>query len=1072
MTTPPAPGSPMPASRVLVANRGEIAIRVCTAAHAVGLVPVAVTTADEPGALHARHADVAVPLPGTGVAAYLDVEAVVAAAREAGAQLLHPGYGFLSESAELARACERAGVGFVGPSPEVLVALGDKREARARAERLGIPVLRGASSVAAARALLADAGGVMVKAAHGGGGRGMRPVRDVASLAAEWDRASSEAGRSFGQATVYAEELLDGARHIEVQVAGDGATAVAVGDRDCSVQRRRQKVLEIAPAVTVPREVRGELADAAERLAGDVGLRGVATVEFLVAPGRWVFLEVNPRIQVEHPVTEEVAGVDLVAAQLRLALGARLADVGLAGRPAERGIAVETRVCAERVEPDGSTIATSGRVTACDLPGGPGVRVDTWLRTGAEVTGRYDPLLAKVITHAPAGSTLEEAIDRQRSALADVLVTGVATNTDFLDRVLAHDVVRGGAATTTFVDDHLADLVTPPVDADDTHDIVAPMVGTVLEVRVRPGDRVQRHDEVVLLEAMKMEHVLRAPHAGTVAEVRSEPGATVSAGEPLVVMAADDSAVVEEVEEEVVDLDAVRADLESVRARHRVTLDEARPEAVAKRHATGRRTARENLAHLLDDGSFREYGALAIAAQRRRRHVDDLVLRTPADGIVTGVGDVNGTRGVENPACAVLAYDYTVMAGTQGYLNHKKTDRMLELARDRRLPVVLFAEGGGGRPGDTDTTSVSGLDVPTFATMASLHEVVPTVGIVAGRCFAGNAALLGCCDVVIAARDANIGMGGPAMIEGGGLGAYAPEDIGPAAVQHANGVVDVLVDDEAAAVEVAQRYLAYVQQPHLAGEHAAADPRLLRHLVPENRRRAYDIRGVVRALADEGSVLELRDGFGAGIVTALARLGGRAVGVVANNPEHLGGAIDADAADKMARFLGLCERYRLPVVSLCDTPGFMVGPASEEEATVRRFADLFVAGARLTVPVVAVVVRKGYGLGAQAMATGSFRQPVATLAWPTGEVGAMGLEGAVRLGYRRELEAEPTAEARQRRYDELVAAAYEAGRATNAAQAFELDAVIDPAETPAWIRTALEEHPSGPAGRPTPRRTP
>ncbi|WP_328595212.1 carboxyl transferase domain-containing protein [Actinomadura macrotermitis] len=585
----------------------------------------------------------------------------------------------------------------------------------------------------------------------------------------------------------------------------------------------------------------------------------------------------------------------------------------------------------------------------------------------------------------------------------------------------------------------------------ETPPVAAPMHGTVVSVEVAAGDRVGAGDPLVVLEAMKMEHVVQAEAAGIVRAVAVAPEDAVAPGDPLVTLDPAEDAETRADEEAAADPGAIRADLAEVRRRHETGLDAARPEAVAKRHARGLRTARENIADLCDPGTFSEYGALAIAAQRQRRSLEELMERTPADGMVCGIGEVDGAR------CVVMSYDYTVLAGTQGYQNHRKTDRMLDLAHRERLPVVLFAEGGGGRPGDTDTTTVSGLDVTTFHAMGRLSGRVPTAGIAAGRCFAGNAALLGCCDVVIATRDANIGMGGPAMIEGGGLGVFAPEQIGPIEVQGANGVVDVVVDDEAAAVAAARRYLSYFGPSPAGWEHA--DQRLLRHAVPENRRRPYDVRAVIGLLADTGSVLELRGGFGAGIITALARIEGRPYGLMASNPAHLGGAIDRDAADKAARFLQLCDAHGLPVVSLCDTPGFMVGPDAEATATVRHFSRLFVIGANLRVPLVTVVLRKGYGLGAQAMAGGSFKAPLATVAWPTGEIGGMGLEGAVRLGFRKELAAAEDPEAM---FEQMVAAAYDHGKALNAATAFELDDVIDPAGTRRWITSVM---PAGPLPR-------
>jgi acetyl-CoA carboxylase carboxyltransferase component len=459
------------------------------------------------------------------------------------------------------------------------------------------------------------------------------------------------------------------------------------------------------------------------------------------------------------------------------------------------------------------------------------------------------------------------------------------------------------------------------------------------------------------------------------------------------------------------------------------------------------RSARENIADLCDPGSFIEYGALAVAAQRSRRSEEDLVQNTPADGMVTGIGSVNGHQVV------AMAYDATVLAGTQGMRNHQKTDRMLGLALQNKLPVVLFAEGGGGRPGDVDMPIVAGLHVATFASYARLNGQVPVVGIVGGRCFAGNAALLGCSDVIIATRASNIGMGGPAMVEGGGLGAFKPEQIGPSAVQHGNGVIDILVDDEAQAVAAARHYLSFFQGS--VKEFTAPPELALRDVVPENRLRVYDTRLALQGLADAGSLLELRTGFGKGIHTALARVEGRAVGLLANNPLHLGGAIDADAADKAARFMQLCNAHGVPIVSLVDTPGFMVGPDTEATAQVRHVSRLFVAAAHLRVPYLSVVLRKGYGLGAMAMTAGGFHSPLFTVAWPTGEFGAMGLEGAVRLGFKKELEAAPEGAERQALYDKLVAHQYERGSAIHMATTLEIDAVIDPAETRSWLVRGL-----------------
>ncbi|HET9076496.1 MAG TPA: carboxyl transferase domain-containing protein [Acidimicrobiales bacterium] len=590
----------------------------------------------------------------------------------------------------------------------------------------------------------------------------------------------------------------------------------------------------------------------------------------------------------------------------------------------------------------------------------------------------------------------------------------------------------------------------------------APLTGTVAAVLVSVGDAVRAGRPVVIIESMKMEHEVPAPAGGRVAFLGVEAGDTVNAGD---IMLGIDEAEMEDAEavpEAQADPTAVRPDLAEVQDRHLRTTDEGRPAAVARRRSHGHRTARENIADLCDPGSFVEYGALALAAQRDRRSIEDLIANTPADGLIGGLGRVNGALFGEDAAqCVVLSYDYTVLAGTQGYYGHHKKDRLFELAARLRRPLVLFAEGGGGRPGDTSAPSVSGLEVMAFALFGRLSGLVPLVGVVSGRCFAGNAALLGCCDVIIATRDTTLGMAGPAMIEGGGLGRVHPDEVGPVSVQSANGVIDVVVDDEAEAVAVARRYLGYFQGP--VGEWSCPDQRLLRAAVPEDRVKVYDIRQVVAGLVDTGSLLELRSGWAPGMITALARVEGRPVGIVANNPAHLGGAIDSDGADKAARFLQLCDAFDIPLVFLCDTPGFMVGPEAEKSAQVRHFARLFVIGGSLTVPYVTVILRKGYGLGAQAMAGGSFRTPAMTVAWPTGEIGGMGLEGAVRLGFRRELEAEPE-ESRQALEERLIAAAYRNGKALNAATHFEIDDVIDPADTRRTILSVLEA-----AGPPPPR---
>ena len=939
---------------------------------------------------------------------------------------------------------------------------------------------------------------VMLKAIGGGGGRGMRAVHSLAELPEAFARCTSEA-RSFGFPGIYVERLMPRARHIEIQVIGDGHQVMALGERECSLQRRFQKLVEIAPSPSLTAPLREQLTQAALRMARSVNYEGLGTFEFLVDAASvelpFVFIEANPRLQVEHTVSEAVTGLDLVQMQILVAAGRRLNDLGLdpSNPPQPGGFAIQWRINAETLDAQGNARPSGGTLTRFDLPGGPGVRVDTHGQSGATPSPHYDSLLAKLVVHA--GGDFAQVLRRSQRALAECRIEGMATNLGLLQALAARAEFGNQSVDTGYVERHLGQLLEAAAVFDASHHpcviparadihfapapdsrlrgnddltgqltVRADMPARLVQFDVAVGDLVPAGRQVAVLEAMKMEHLLLATHAGRVLALEAAPGDYLAEGQLLIVLEPVDANAVSVQADQAVDPDFIRPDLQRVRERHAFTLDANRAAAVDKRHAQGGRTARENIADLCglparngdvpDTGSFIEYGALAIAAQTRRRSLEDLIANTPADGMVSGIGTVNADAfGPERSRCIVLAYDYTVLAGTQGMRNHHKKDRMLALAHQLKLPVVLFAEGGGGRPGDTDMPIVAGLNNHTVSQFAALSGKVPVVGIVHGRCFAGNAALLGCADVIIATRASNIGMGGPAMIEGGGLGTFRPEEVGPSHVQSANGVIDVLVDDEARAVQVARHYLSFFQGPLAGG--AAPDQRLLRQAVPENRLRVYDMRAVLQGLVDTGTMLELRAGWGAGLITALARIDGRAVGILANNPKHLGGAIDVAAADKSARFMQLCNAHGLPMLSLIDTPGFMVGPDIEAQAQVRHACRMFVTAAHLRVPFFSVVLRKGYGLGAQAMAAGGLDAPVFTVAWPSGEFGAMGLEGAVRLGFRKELQAQPEGEPRDALFRQLLDQQYANGQAMNMAATLEIDAVIDPADTRGWLIAGL-----------------
>ena len=1105
--------------RLLIANRGEIAIRIARTAAEMGVSTVMVFSADDAASLHAKAGDHAVGLNGSGPAAYLDGAQIIAVAKEAGCDAVHPGYGFLSENAAFARACGEAGLIFVGPAPGALEVFGDKVKARALAESVGVPVLPGsigAVSLNEAERLLTslgDGGAVMLKALAGGGGRGMRPVHRAEDMAAAYERCRSEALQAFGNGEVYVEQFFPRAKHVEVQIIGDGAMVVHAWDRECSAQRQRQKVIEIAPAVGISDDLRAELLDSAVALGKAARYRNLGTIEFLVdqtgaSTPPYAFIEANPRLQVEHTVTEAVTGLDLVGIQLEIASGRSLADLGLSQDkiPAPRGVAIQARVNLETMNADGSVRPAGGTLSAYEPPSGPGVRVDGFGYGGYRTSARFDSLLAKVIVHTPGGD-LAAAARKADRALSEFRIAGAQTNIPFLRALLRHPAFAAGEIHTRFVEEAIEALtteaaaLTPGSDAkttrgpgakidavdplavlshgksggespaaaatpepepfgdiegpDGTTALAAPLQGTVISIAAALDAPVREGQPLLIMESMKMEHVIAAPVSGFLRQLTVEEGDTVFEGHPLAFIEPADIGDVGQVVEEEIDLDYIRADLAPVIARHQGTLDANRPKAVERRRKTGQRTARENVDDLLDPDSFVEYGNLTVAARRRRHSMEELIDQTPTDGLVMGLGRVNGADYPDDAArVAVMAYDYTVLAGTQGAYNHKKMDRLIEVAEKLRLPTVFFCEGGGGRPGDTE----GGGFTRGFEFWGRMSGTAPLVGITSGRCFAGNASVLGCCDVIIATKDANIGMGGPAMIEGGGLGVFRPEEIGPIEVQEPNGVIDVVAEDEADAVRIAKQYLSYFQGP--LAEWSCADQRLLRRVIPENRLRVYDIRELIRTLADEGSMLELRAKFGPTMVTAFIRMEGRPMGVIANNPKVLGGAIDSDGSDKAARFLQICEAFDIPVLSLSDTPGMMVGPEIEKTALVRHCSRLFIIGANLTVPLFSVVLRKSYGLGAIAMTGGSYQASTFAVAWPTGEFGGMGLEGSVKLGYRNELAAIADPAERKAKFDEMVAQAYERGKALNYASTFAIDDVIDPADTRRWVVGGLRSLPA------------
>ena len=1073
--------------KLLVANRGEIAVRIMRAAAELGIATVAIYAKDDDGSLHTGKADEAAALDGVGVGAYLDIENIIAVAGRVGCDAVHPGYGFLAENPAFARRCGEEGLTFIGPRVDTLELLGDKAQSRIAAAAADVPVIRGidhAVSLEEAAGFMGDlhdGRSMVIKALAGVGGRGIRVVTNVDALEADYKRCCSEAEAAFGNRDVYVEEFIQRARHIEVQILGDLHGAVAhLGECDCSIQRHLRKIVDVAPAPDLPADLRDQIIDAAVRCAASVGYSNAGTFEFLVNPSSegngppFAFIEANARLEVEHTVTEAVTGVDIVQAQLRLAQGASIAELGLSdtrvARP--RGYAIQARVCMETIGEDGSVHPAAGTLAVYEVPSGPGVRTDGFGYSGYSTSLSFDAMLAKVIGHSPSHN-LADAVVKTRRALSEFRIEGVGTNIPFLQNILAHSDFATGNIHTHFVDEHLAELsetrmerrrfVEPivgapiadpglgqatdgpekPVGPEGSIGLASPIQGTIVDVAVDLGDQVRVGQLVAVVEAMKLQHDIKADRSGLVCAISMSVGDVVREGYPIVFIHEMDVEGGAMEADAALDLDHIRGDLQETLDRKVRAFDESRPDAVADWHAKGRRTARENVADLLDDDSLMEFGPL-VAGQT-------------AGGVVMGVGSVNSDRfGDVHSRVIVAAYDAMIPAGTRNTLGEYKQDRIYELAHRYRVPVVLFSEGMGrigsyGRKGGARVN----IDTTMFAEFAKLSGLVPLVGVNTGHCFDGNAALLACCDVIIATEKSTIGMGRPDMIESG---THTPEELGSMSFQFPNGVVDILVKDDASAVAAARRYLSYFQGP--IDQWEARDQRRMRHIIPEDRVRTYNVREIIETLADEGSALELRRDFAIGIITALIRIEGKPVGLIANNPIHLAGALDSDGADKGSRFLQLCDAFDLPVITMMDCPGIMVGPDHERQALVRHSVRLFNTGANLTTAMFGVVIRKAYGLGVQAMCGASSLVPFFTVAWPTAEFAGMNIDGGVKLSSRRELMAIPDPEERKAAYDRKVAQAYEGARAINSGgNAYGIDDIIDPADTRAWIVRGLKSLP-------------
>lgn len=1050
--------------RVLIANRGEIAIRISRAAASLGIESVAVFTPADSQSLHTKLADKAHEIGRTiadPLRAYLDIEVVIAAAKESSADCVHPGYGFLSENANFAERCRAEGLRFIGPSPAALALFGNKVEARAFAEKQGIPVVPGApgalASSADAKAMAGKIGyPVMLKASAGGGGRGMRIVARVDEMDEAFARCRGEAQAAFGDDAVFLEKIVPRPRHIEVQVLGDShRNVVHLFERDCSVQLRHQKVVEVAPAPNLDDALRGRILADAVTLARAAAYENAGTVEFLVdgESGKHFFIECNPRIQVEHTITEQVMGLDLVEAQFRIASGDSLASIGVGdqnsvGRP--RGFAIQARVVAQG----------TGTLTAYREPSGPGVRVDACGYLGLTPPPQFDPLLAKVICQSGSSATFESAIDRTRRALAEFHIAGVPTNLEQLRAILANAEFRRGDARTTllseaiepakgeqaalkFLDQQAGALgrvgrtaqapVRPLPVAPGHVAIECPHAGAVVDIKVRAGDMVKTGQTLFVVSAMKMESSIAAPCAGVIESVAPIAARNaVDGGQILAVIKPSGSpqaAPVLPVEESWAPMLGKVAALQAIA--HKRLAPGSREPGVVRQRNRSKLTCRERIDALLDHGSFREVGSLAGFASFD--DAGEIAEFTPAS-------HVGGRGRIEGRPCIVCADDFTSRGGHADGAIGQKSRYLDRLSIEIRTPSIRLLDGssGGGsvatmvpkqgasaeasakestgaiKVGQPRVVGSGGSFLPGHlgsSTYADQLATVPVVNLLLGSVVGIGAAkaVLGHFSVMV--RDiSQLFVAGPPVVSHAMGYDVTKEELGGWHIHCRNGSVDNLAESEEEAMAQTRRFLSYLpssvyEAPPVQPTTDKPDRREeeLLTLVPRKRIATFDVRRAIQLIADKDSFFEIGSLWGTDQVTGFIRLAGHPVGVIASDSRHVnGGALTADGCDKLRRHLDVCDLFHIPLLNLVDNPGFAVGIEHEMAGTIRKGGEWMVAFAQVQIPIFTVLMRRSFGVAGNNYATPRSSASI-RVTWPAADVGGIPPEGGIEAAYKRQL---------------------------------------------------------------------
>ena len=1111
-------------NRVLIANRGEIAIRIAKSAASFNIDSVGVFSPVDKDALHTRFTTHAVQI-GSGnqtVEPYLDADEIVRAAKETRSDCIHPGYGFLSESFDLASRCESEGIQFVGPSSSALQLFGDKIAARKLASDLDIPTIPGSRAAieSADEALLtaSEIGyPVMLKAAGGGGGRGMRIVESDERMEDVLERCRNEARNAFGNADVFIEKYLHRPRHIEVQILADNeGNTLHFYERDCSVQLHNQKVIEIAPAPNLSGPMRSKLLHAAVTLAGAGNYRNAGTFEFLVIPEteEYFFIECNPRIQVEHTVTEQVTGHDLLDMQFRIANGELLEDLGLTGQEdvtQPTRFAVQTRIVAKG----------SGRFLAYREPAGAGIRVDSCGHVGCQIAPFFDPLFAKVICTGPPKGGIENVLAKTRRCLDEFYVEGVSTNIEQLKSMLEHPELRSGNARTTLLQEHSELLKSSPESNSslselfarhsngsplapmsltsnaessegrglkvDPHDVPVrtPMSGSVVELKIKEGDKVQAGDSMLVVSAMKMESEIEAPSSGTVVAVQDlVTGDSVDANQIVAAIAPSSGEIAARVKKDssrtwMPLLDDISAMQGFAAARF---LPDSEDPGVVRQRDRGKLTCLERIDLLLDNGSFREIGSAAGFAS-----YDDegkVSAFTPAN-------HVGGWGTIDDRKCIVCADDFTSRGGHADGAIGAKSGYLDRLSLEMRVPSIRLLDGssGGGsvaamvpaqkKEGESKAKESRGaikagrprvaggggsylpghLGSNMFA--EQLHTV-PVVNMLLGSVVGIGAAkaVLGHFSVMV--RDiAQLFVAGPPVVSHAMGYDITKEDLGGWHIHCRNGSVDNLAETEEEAAQLARGFLSYLpssayELPPIdkTNDEASNSQEELLSIIPRKRTSTFDIRRVIDLLADKGSFFEIGGLWGTDQVTGFVRFGGHPMGVIASDSQHAnGGALTSAGCEKLTRHLDLCDVFHLPLLNLVDNPGFAVGLEHEQTGTIRKGGEWMIAFAQTKIPIFTVLLRRSFGVAGNNYATPRSR-PSMRVAWPAADVGGIPPEGGIEAAYKRQLAASDNPEALRQ---ELMARIETARGPVGPLSRFQIEELIDPRDTRQLVCEWIED---------------